>query len=88
MNNNDELDKRIKAFENNTQGGNKNRIPNSKPLGGLLSYGIDLFAYVCIGVFLGVILDKYFSSKPVFLLICLIISIISVFRTIILDKKF
>ena len=86
MNKNDELDKRIKAFENNTQGENRNPAP--KPLGGLLSYGIDLFAYVCVGVFLGVILDKYFSSKPAFLLICLIISIISVFRTIILDKKF
>jgi F0F1-type ATP synthase assembly protein I len=42
----------------------------------------ELVAVVIVGVIAGVLLDKLFSSKPLFLIICIILASISAFRSI------
>ncbi len=42
----------------------------------------ELVAGVIVGVIVGVLLDKLFSSKPLFLILCIILASIAAFRSI------
>jgi ATP synthase protein I len=41
-----------------------------------------LVASVLVGVIIGLMLDKLFDSKPLFLIICIILSVTAAFRSI------
>ncbi|NRB10284.1 MAG: AtpZ/AtpI family protein [Rickettsiaceae bacterium] len=43
---------------------------------------VELVAGVIVGVIIGIFLDKIFASKPIFLIICIVLSIIAAFRLI------
>lgn len=80
MDNNDELaklkDKIIKLKkENSFKPSTSNKIDPS-------TIGIELVAGVLAGLILGVLLDKMFTTKPLFLIICLVLGIIASLRTI------
>lgn len=38
---------------------------------------VDLVSGTMVGVFIGIIMDKLFNSKPLFLILCMIIGIIA-----------
>ena len=42
----------------------------------------EMVAGVIVGLIIGLFLDNLFASKPIFLIICLILSIIAAFRSI------
>lgn len=43
---------------------------------------VELVAAVVVGLIIGIFLDKMFASKPIFLIICIVLSIIAAFRLI------
>jgi ATP synthase protein I len=47
-----------------------------------LKIGTDLLASCIVGTVVGIYLDKFFDTKPILLIICLILSLISALRTI------
>ena len=49
-------------------------------LGALASVGITLVASTFIGLLIGIYLDKYFDTKPVLMLVFLILGIIAGFK--------
>jgi F0F1-type ATP synthase assembly protein I len=44
----------------------------------LLNMGFDICAHLFAGIGIGLAIDKYFATKPVFLMVCLLISVASV----------
>lgn len=48
----------------------------------VFNIGAELIAGVFVGVIIGLMLDKLFDSKPIFLIICLVISNIASLRSI------
>lgn len=52
-----------------------------------LMVGIDLVAGVLVGVIIGTFFDKLFTTKPIFLIICILLGIITSFRNIWLKLK-
>ena len=48
-----------------------------------VNIAFDLCANLLVAIALGVALDKYFTTKPVFLVICLVVSFIAVIKIII-----
>jgi F0F1-type ATP synthase assembly protein I len=44
----------------------------------LLNTGFDICAHLFLGIGIGLAVDKYFTTKPFFLMICLLISVASV----------
>ena len=43
---------------------------------------VELVAGVVVGLIIGLFFDKMFDSKPIFLIICLMLAIIAAFRSI------
>jgi F0F1-type ATP synthase assembly protein I len=43
---------------------------------------VELVAGVFVGVFVGILLDNLFDSKPIMIIICLIVATVATFRTI------
>ena len=80
------LERKIRDFDNKSSNPKALQSSYPMPIGKFLSNGIDIFANVAIGLSVGLALDKYFSVKPFFLLLCLIISIISAFRMILNNR--
>ena len=60
----------------------KNRRELYKSMGFLSSVGISLVASILIGLFMGIYLDDWLDTRPLFTLIMLLIGIISGFRNI------
>ncbi len=58
----------------------ENRRELFKSMGFLSSVGISLVASILIGLFMGIYLDDWLETKPLFTLIMLAIGIISGFR--------
>lgn len=52
-----------------------------------ISIGIELVAGALAGLIIGVFLDKLFTTKPIFLIICLSFGIIASFKTILQKTK-
>ena len=57
-----------------------------KDLGIFLKSGVELISAIIVGVVIGIILDNYFQTKPIFLIIFLILGfasgIFNVFRSV------
>jgi F0F1-type ATP synthase assembly protein I len=51
-----------------------------------LSVGIDLCSHVMLGLGVGLFLDKYFTTKPIFLVLCLFVGIASAIKVILKIK--
>lgn len=79
MNKIDQLQKKIdKAKKNQTT----NSSESSNKSSPLIDVGADLVAGVIVGVIIGLMFDKLFASKPLFLIICIILSVAAAFRSI------
>lgn len=65
---------------------NKKKNKNFKDFGAFLKLGIELISAIIIGLVIGLFLDNYFQSKPIFLFIFLILGfaagIMNVFRSV------
>lgn len=48
----------------------------------IIDIASELVAGVIVGVIVGILLDKLFSSKPLFLILCIILASIAAFRSI------
>ena len=48
----------------------------------IIDIASELVAGVIVGVIVGVLLDKLFTSKPLFLILCIILASIAAFRSI------
>lgn len=73
----EEIDSKIREIEAK-KGESKKATINSKGL----NIAIELVAGIISGVIIGLLFDNLFDSKPIFLIICLILSIIATFKTI------
>ena len=55
-------------------------------MGSYLRVGVELFSAILVGVIIGIILDKYFNTSPLFLFIFLLLGsfagLLNVFRTV------
>ena len=74
----DELQKKIETIKNQTT----NSSESSKNSSPLTDVAAELVAGVIVGVIVGLMFDKLFASKPLFLIICIIISVAAAFRSI------
>ena len=66
------LNKRLKKFEKKNLK-KKNKIKKNNDLGLFLKAGVELISPIIVGVFIGLFLDNYFNTKPLFLIIFLIL---------------
>ncbi|WP_253308172.1 MULTISPECIES: AtpZ/AtpI family protein [unclassified Rickettsia] len=71
------IQKRIKEFK-----ATENSNLKSKQEINAFTIGVDLVAGTMVGVFIGITIDKLFNSKPLFLILCMIIGIIAGFNII------
>jgi len=86
----DELGQKIKNFESKSQSDTESKTKTStviKKYGLIINISIDLIANMAVGIVIGLLLDKYFGTQKVFLVICLIFSIIAACRTIMSGKN-
>lgn len=60
---------------------------SKKPIGSLLNISTDLLAGVIVGLVIGFYLDKWLETKPLFIIICLIIGMVAGFRMIWREMK-
>ncbi len=74
----EEIDNKIREIQAKKGLTKKTTIINSKGL----NIAIELVAGTFSGVIIGLLFDNLFDSKPIFLIICLILSIIATFKTI------
>jgi F0F1-type ATP synthase assembly protein I len=84
----DELEDKIQKFHNKHNKAPKKSSTKKSPTslvgyGVLFNFGVELVANILVGVVLGLFIDKYFHTKPMGLLICLMLSIIAAFKIII-----
>ena len=63
------LDKKISEFKENSSVKEREKQP-PKPINKAAQMGVELVAGVAIGVGAGLLLDDYFETKPIFLIIC------------------
>ena len=65
---------------------NQKKNKNFKDLGIFLKIGVELVSAIIVGLVIGLFLDNYFQSKPIFLFIFLILGfaagIMNVFRSV------
>jgi ATP synthase protein I len=78
-----ELEDKIKKFHNKHNKAPKKSSTSLAGYGVLFNFGVELVANILVGVVLGLFVDKYFHTKPIGLLICLMLSIIAAFKIII-----
>ena len=82
-----DLEKRLKNFKNkNSKQFNKNKKnQNFKDLGSFLKIGVELCSSIIVGLVIGIFLDTYFKTKPLFMIIFFLLGsgagIINVYRT-------
>lgn len=62
----------------------KHHKPNNEIIGSNSAFNIaiEFLAAICVGVIIGLMLDKIFTTKPIFLIICLVLSNIAAMRLI------
>ena len=63
----------------------KVKKPKIKPISNgnqAFNIAIELVAGMIVGLIIGLLLDKLFASKPLFLIICLILAMVAAFRSI------
>lgn len=74
----EQLNKQIAAMRSHSQWQNS----GNKKINLGTSIGIEICAIVLSSVFVGNMLDKFFATKPAFLVICIIFAFIVCFRNI------
>ena len=79
---------RLKNLKNKTSKDNKrkNQSINFKDVGRYIRVSVELFSAILVGVIIGIILDKYFNTSPLFLFIFLLLGsfagLLNVYRTV------
>ncbi len=73
----EEIDNKIREIQSKKGLAKKTTIHSTG-----LNVAIELVAGTIAGVIIGLLFDNLFDSKPIFLIICLILSIIATFKTI------
>ena len=71
------LQTKINEFKSSTKKDNP-----TKPLGAISNIAIELVAGIIVGVMIGMFFDNLFASRPIFLIISLILAMIATFRSI------
>ena len=83
-----DFEKRLNNIKYRTSKKNKkkNQLPNSQNLGLYLRSGLELFSSIIVGLVIGIFMDKYLKTSPLFLIIFLVLGfaagIMNVFRTV------
>ena len=82
-----DFNKRLKNLKNsNSKIKNQKKIKNFKAFGVYLKSGVELVSAIIVALVIGVFLDNYFQSKPIFLIIFLILGfaagIMNVYRSV------
>jgi ATP synthase protein I len=80
------IDRKIKDFKDKHQLKQKG-ASDSKNNSLSFNIGCDVAANILVGLVLGILLDKFFNSKPIGLLFCLIISVLAAFKVIVDSKN-
>ena len=82
-----DFDTRLRILKKKTlkESNKKNKPFNSNNVGMFLRTGVDLCSGIIIGLIIGLVLDKYFQTKPLFLIIFVFFGfaagIMNVYRT-------
>lgn len=74
----DELQEKIDKLKDN----NVKRGVSKKSSSPIIDIAAELVAGVLVGVIIGLMMDNLFASKPLFLIICIILAIVAAFRSI------
>jgi len=78
--------KRNVFFQQKIQKKNPKKNKDFKDFGSFLKLGVELISAIIVGLVIGLFLDNYFQSKPIFLFIFLILGfaagIMNVFRSV------
>ena len=82
-----DFNKRLQKLKNsNLKIKNQKKNNNFKGFGVYLRSGVELVSSIIVALVIGIFLDNYFKSKPIFLIIFLILGfaagIINVFRSV------
>ena len=82
-----DFNKRLKNLKNsNSKIKNQKKNKNFKDFGVYLKSGVELVSAIIVALVIGVFLDNYFQSKPIFLIIFLILGfaagIMNVYRSV------
>ena len=81
-----DFEKRLKKLKNLDTKFNQKKNKNFKDFGASLKLGIELVSAIIVGLIMGLVLDNYFQSKPIFLIIFLILGfaagMVNVFRSV------
>ncbi len=82
-----DFSKRLESLkESNSKIKNQKKNKNFKDFGIYLKSGVELISAIIVALVIGLFLDNYFQSKPIFLIIFLILGfaagIINVFRSV------
>lgn len=76
----EEIKQKIKNYREILQPDKKAKIENAS--NAAFNIAIEIVAGVIAGLIIGLFLDNLFASKPIFLIICLMLSSIAAFRSI------
>ena len=82
-----DFNKRLENLKNsNSKIKNQKKNKNFKDFGVYLKSGVEIVSAIIVALVIGVFLDNYFQSKPIFLIIFLILGfaagILNVFRSV------
>lgn len=78
-NKHEKIEQRIKDLKQKIEPA---KSAKAAPNRALLNIAFELVAGVIVGLLIGLLLDNLFDSKPLFLIICLIMSMIAAFKSI------
>jgi ATP synthase protein I len=74
-----DIQKRIGQYKEKNK---KDKNPYIANANQAFNIAVELVSGVIVGVIIGLLFDKLFDSKPIFLIICLILSMIAAFKLI------
>ena len=82
-----DFNKKLENLKNsNSKINNKKKNKNFKDFGVYLKSGVELVSAIIVALVIGIFLDNYFQSKPIFLIIFLILGfaagIMNVYRSV------
>lgn len=88
MNKLDELEQKIKNLQSKILAEKAPKIQAKRiKYGSVFNVSIEIVAHLIVGVVIGLMLDKYFQTKNISLIICLIFSIIAACKNIMVGKN-
>ncbi len=67
--------------------GQDNKYAKNSPLGSSTKIATDLVAGVLVGLIIGLTLDQWLRTKPLFLIICLLLGVIAAIKNIMISLK-